>query len=100
MLEKVNALMESEETKKLISENEEIIVEAVEQANEFSKVLKSFALDHSEEFLGENIEETYKNVRLFSEVATAQFMTEITNLYGSVVTETEEVKESGIDEYL
>lgn len=102
MLEKINALMESEETKNLISENEELITEAIGEATEFSKVLKVFALEHPEEFLGENTEETYKNVRLFSEVATAQFMTEVTNVYGSVISEqqTQTIQESGIDDYL
>ena len=98
MFEKINALMENEDTQKLISENEELIIEATEAANDFSKVLKQFTLEHPEEFIGENTEETYKNVRLFSEVATSQFMTEVTHLCGTMLPEP--IQETTVDDYL
>jgi len=60
--------------------------------------LKNFTLEHPEEFLGENTEETYKNIRLFSEVATSQFMTELTHLCGSVIPEP--LQEAKVDDYL
>ncbi len=100
MFERINALMENEQVQEVLIANEELITEAAAQADEFSKVIKGFVIEHPEEFLGENTEETYKNIRLFAEVATAQYMTEITTLYGLVMESNEQVKKSGIDDYL
>lgn len=98
MFKRINALMESEETQKLIQENEQLITEATMSAHDFSKTLKYFVLEHPEEFLGENTEETYKNVRLFTEVATAQFMTEITSVLGAAISQP--IQEESINDYL
>lgn len=100
MFERIDALMENTEVQEVLTANQELITEAAAQVDEFSKVLKGFVIEHPEEFLGENTEETYKNVRLFAEIATAQYMTEITTLYGSVMESKEEVRKSGIDDYL
>lgn len=100
MLERINALMESEETQNLITNNENLIMEAVEDSAEFNKILKGFVLEHPEEFLGEDTEETYKNVRIFSEVATAQFMAEVTHLYGSNISDPIQEAQDKIEEYL
>jgi hypothetical protein len=100
MLDRVNALMESEDTQNLIANNEKLITEAVQDTAEFNKLLKVFVLDHQEEFLGENTETTYKNIRIFSEVATAQFMTEVTNIYGNDLSDPIQEAQQTIGDYL
>jgi hypothetical protein len=60
-------------------------------------------LNNPEEFIGENTEETYKNMRVFAEVGTAQYIAEVSNMYGSSIQEQaiEEVTEDkGLQEYL
>jgi len=85
MLDRINALMESEDTQKLLTENEQLLTEAVGETVQFSNTLKAFVIKHPDEFLGESTQETYKNIRLFSEVATSQFLTEVTHVYGSQI---------------
>ena len=99
MFEKVNALLESEGTA-LVEKHEDVIVEAMTLVNDFQKTLKAFILDNPEEFIGENTEETYKNMRVFAEVGTAQYVSEISNIYGSVIQEETEVEDKGLAEYL
>jgi len=41
---------------------------------EFPKTLKSFILANPSEFIGKNLDDTRKNIRVFTEVATAQFV--------------------------
>ncbi len=102
MLDRINTLMESEDTQKLLTENEQLLTEAVGDTVQFSNTLKAFVIKHPEEFLGENTEETYKNVRLFTEVATSQFLTEVTHVYGSQIPEPiqETQQQEGLDQYL
>ena len=100
MLDRIGALMESEEAQVLFANNEELITEATNEAAQFNTILKAFVIDHPEEFLAENLEETYKNIRVFSEVATSQYLCEITNLYGSNAVDPIQEQEEKIDDYL
>lgn len=99
MFQRVNALLESEGNT-LVEKHEGVIVEAMSLVNDFQKTLKAFVLNNPEEFIGENTEETYKNIRVFSEVGTAQFVAEVSNLYGGVIQEQTENEDKGIAEYL
>jgi hypothetical protein len=99
MFQRVNALLESEGNA-LVEKHEGVIVEAMSLVNDFQKTLKAFVLNNPEEFIGENTEETYKNIRVFSEVGTAQFVAEVSNLYGGVIQEQTENEDKGIAEYL
>ncbi len=99
MFDRVNAILESEGNK-LIENHEDVIVEAMTLVNDFSKELKAFVLNHPEEFIGENTEETFKNIRTFAEVGTSQFITEISNLYGEIIQEQTIVEDRGLAEYL
>ena len=98
-LDRVDALLESEGNA-ILENHEDVIVEAMTYANEFSKHLKGFILSNPAEFIGENTEDTYKNIRVFSEVATSQFINEITTLFGGMISEAEPIAEAGISEYL
>jgi len=99
MFQRVNALLESEGNV-LVEKHEDVIVEAMTVVNDFQKTLKAFVLNNPQEFIGENTEETYKNIRVFSEVGTSQFITEISNLYGGVIQEQTLTEDKGIAEYL
>lgn len=99
MFKRVNALLESEGSA-LVENHEDVIVEAMTLVNDFQKHLKAFIINNPEEFIGESVEETYKNMRVFAEVGTAQYITEISNLYGGVIQEQIMTEDKGIAEYL
>jgi hypothetical protein len=99
MFQRVNALLESEGTA-LVEKHEGVIVEAMTMVNDFQKDLKSFILKNPEEFIGESVEETYKNMRVFAEIGTAQYISEVSNLYSGLIQEQVEVEDKGINEYL
>jgi hypothetical protein len=103
MFDRVNALLETEGTA-LVEKHEDVIVEAMTLVNDFQKDIKAFILNNPEEFIGENVDETFKNIRVFAEVGVAQYVQEISNLYGSSLQEQEVVAEAtedkGLQEYL
>jgi hypothetical protein len=102
MFDRVNALLESEGTE-LVEKHEEVIVEAMTAVNDFQKDIKSFIINNPVEFIGENVDETYKNMRVFAEVATAQYVSEISNIYSGAVQDQvveEAATDKGLQEYL
>jgi len=99
-MSRVQALLENEEVKTFLDGNKEAVNEAEMAIGEFPKVLKAFILEHPTEFVAENLEETRKNIRIFTEVATAQFVTEITNMYAQEAEVVEEETAAKLDEYL
>ena len=96
----VEALLESEEMQAFVEKHENLITEAAEATREFGKFLKSFVLEHFEEFVGQNLEETYKNIRLFSEVSTMTFINEAVHMKAAEVPVTIAEASGGIDDYL
>ena len=103
MFNKVNALLESEGTS-LVNDHEDVVVEAMSVVNDFQKDIKAFIINNPEEFIGETVEETYKNMRVFAEVGTSQFVAEISTLYGGMIQEKNREREitegKGLAEYL
>jgi len=103
MFNKVNALLESEGTA-LVKDHEDVVVEAMSVVNDFQKDIKAFIINNPEEFIGETVEETYKNMRVFAEVGTSQFVAEISTLYGGMIQEKNREREitegKGLAEYL
>jgi hypothetical protein len=100
MATRVDAILEAM-GEDVFTENEEVISEMIEDVNELPKYLKAFVLNNPTEFIGESIEETFKNVRLFSEISTAQYMTELSHIHAADdVEEDEVVEESKIEDYL
>ena len=99
MFDRVNALLESEGDA-LVEKHEDVIIEAMTMVNEFQKDLKAFIINNPEEFIGESVEETYKNMRVFSEVATAQYVSEISSLYGGSIQEEVVTEDKGLSEYI
>ena len=100
-------ILESEEVKALEENNSELLNEAEEAVSQFPNYLKSFVMAHPDEFISESREETAKKISVFSEVATAQFMKEMTSIVSEAATiqeaeveaEVEAVKQE-LNEYL
>lgn len=99
MFSRVNTLLETEGAA-LVENHEDVIVDAMVLIKDFQKDIKSFVLNNPEEFIGENVEETFKNIRVFTEISTSQYVTEISNLYSSVIHERAIHEDRGIQEYL
>jgi len=98
----VDTLLEGEGMQEFVDKNEDLINEAVVATHDYGKTLKAFVLENFEEFVGANLEETYKNVRLFSEVATMTFMNEAIHAQAATIAiQEEEVNaDGGINDYL
>jgi len=77
-----------------------VVCEAISAVHDLQKELKVFILNHPEEFISESIEDTYKNIRVFTEVAVSQYVTEISNLYGNLIEAQTKAGEAGLAEYL
>lgn len=80
----VEALLENDENTNIMNENQEMINEADQMINEFRDVAKNFVAANSSEFIGEDAQDTYKNIRVFTEAATAQFMREVAGMASNV----------------
>ncbi|MEM3452043.1 MAG: hypothetical protein QW835_00250 [Candidatus Hadarchaeum sp.] len=86
-------MLESAEAQDILKENVDLLNEAVDSVDWFGGVLKNFIRENILEFIGETKEDTLKNIRVFSEIATAQFLAETSARLGeqlAAVLETEE----------
>ena len=96
----VETIMESEEMQAFVESNNDLIEEAVAATYDYGKTLKAFVLEHFDEFVGANLQETYKNIRLFSEVATMTFINEAVHAQAALVPDADAIQEGGINDYL
>lgn len=96
----VETILESDEMKVFVEQNNDLIEEAVAATYDYGKTLKAFVLEHFDEFVGANLQETYKNIRLFSEVATMTFVNEAVHAQAALVPDENVVAEGGINDYL
>ena len=92
-------ILESEEYGNFVENNGDLLNEINEVVADFKEIMKTFVAEHADQFIAESMEETYKNIRVFSEVAMAQFMTEVTNIYSSVYETVEEKTERTFNDY-
>jgi hypothetical protein len=99
-MSKVRALLENEEVQSLLSENEEILEAASADFAGWYDTMSNFILENLEQFLDENVEETYKNVYTFSTFATSQFLAETSNIYGRELHTAEVIKEAEAREFI
>jgi hypothetical protein len=83
----LDTIFESEDFQNHLYENSNILLEAEELVQDFSKVIKSFIIANPSEFLAENVDQMRKNIRVFTEVATAQYIQEISAMVGNALTE-------------
>ena len=71
-------LMESEEMELFVETNQELITETGEAVDGFKDTLAEYVYNNPTIFMEEDVQDMYKNIRLFSEVATEQFLHEVT----------------------
>lgn len=96
----VNALIENEETQAFVDANQEILTEASQYVGWFQDVCKDFVKNNKAEFVFENLEETEKNIRVFGEIACAQFLTELTTAISQEIGQGEALQEAEMEKYL
>ena len=96
----LKTLLENEEVLQCISENEEMILEGEQNLIAFKEGLKQFVLDNPHEFIAENLEETTKNILVFSETALVQYMNELTHLMSDQIVQEHTIAESKISDYI
>ena len=82
----LETIFENEEFQNYMTENEAVMVEAQGLINDFPKVLKSFVLGNPKEFLAENEDQTRKNIKVFTEVATCQYIQEVSSMLAEAIT--------------
>ena len=97
--EKVVALLESEETRSILSENQELLTEAVGNVAEWYGILNTYISENIEEFLEDTLEETTKNVYTFSTFATKQYLNEVSSAYGKQMHSQKVLKEARANEF-
>ena len=99
-MERLTALMESAETRNILHENKDLILEATSQVQGFYGILQNYIAENLTEFLDETLEETAKNIYTFSTYATRQFLNEISAVYGKQIHQAEILKEAERTEFV
>lgn len=79
-METLNAIMESEEMNLFVENNQELITEVTAASNEFGNVIFDYVMSNPDIFVEADLEDMKKNIRTFSEVSMAQYLTEVTAL--------------------
>jgi hypothetical protein len=70
-------LMESEEMNLFVENNQELIGETTQMVENFKEVMAGFVYNNPTVFVEANLEDMYKNIRIFSEVAIEQYLHEV-----------------------
>ena len=73
----LQSLLETEESKNFLVENQDLIMEAAEDVSSFKEILKEYVEQNPDYFIESDLYTTFKNIRIFSEIATAQFLSEM-----------------------
>jgi hypothetical protein len=68
--------MESEEMATFFENNQEVITETTQAAEIFSQTIFEYVINNPDVFMDAEVENIAKNIRIFSEAAMCQFMTE------------------------
>jgi hypothetical protein len=76
----LETIFENEDFQNYMTENTELLTEAETAVEELPKILKSFVLANPTEFIGESLDQTKKNIKVFTEVATCQYIQELSSV--------------------
>jgi hypothetical protein len=96
----LGTILESEDFKVFRENHSELLIEADQQVADFKNTITRFVLDNPKEFIAEDIDQTYKNIKVFSEIATAQFSAEISAIYGNGINENEILASHSVNDYI
>ena len=72
--------MESEEMATFYENNQEVIAETTKATEEFAQKIFEYTVKNPDVFIESNLENVKKNIRIFTEAAICQFITEVTSL--------------------
>ncbi len=79
-MEKLKAIMETEEMNLFVENNKELITEVTASSSQFCDVIFDYVMTNPEIFIEANLEDMKKNIRIFAEASMAQYLTEITTI--------------------
>ncbi len=99
-MSRVTALMESAQTRAMLQENKDLVLEAAGATQTFYNILQNYIAENLVEFLDENLEETAKNIYTFSTYATKQFLNEVSAVYGKDIHQAQVLKEAARTEFV
>lgn len=100
-METLKAIMESEEMNLFVENNQELIAEVTTASNEFGNVIFDYVMRNPDVFVEADLEDMKKNIRIFSEVSMAQYLTEITALASTHVKIVEPLTpENALNDYI
>jgi len=99
-MSQIKSLLENESIQGVLQENEEIVNDVQGKIEMFPERLKNYVAENIEEFLSPDLETTFKNIRTFSEVAQAQYVAEVTSLYGEEMFGDSVMLDASINDYL
>lgn len=100
-MEKLKALMETEEMNLFVENNQELIAEVTSASSQFCDVIFDYVMRNPEIFIEANLEDMKKNIRTFSEASMAQYLTEITVLASKNAKIVEPLTpENALDDYI
>lgn len=96
----LQTLVENQGVQNFMVKNEEIVESTINSIDSFKDFLTEFVKSHPDEFIAEDLHETFKNIRVFSEVATSQFITEMAAIGARESHDVHTVTEGGMDDYI
>ncbi|MEM4385846.1 MAG: hypothetical protein QXD03_04800 [Candidatus Anstonellales archaeon] len=67
----IEYIMEDEDFKDIILENEELLEEGVETLADFADVIKNFVIENISDFYDEDSDVMFENIATYSEIATS-----------------------------
>ena len=70
--------MESEEMIRFTENNQEVINETAQATESFTVEIRDYVVKNPEIFMDSKVENIEKNIRIFTEAAVCQFLTEVT----------------------
>jgi hypothetical protein len=94
----LETIFENEDFKNYMTENTELLTEAETAVEELPKILKSFVLANPTEFIGENLDQTKKNIKVFTEVATCQYIQELSSVMAEQLKVEEDANDTNLEE--
>lgn len=100
MSQRIRTLLENESIQGVLQENEEAINKVQERIENFPERLKTYVAENIEEFISPDLETTFKNIRTFAEAAQAQYIAEVTSLYGEQIFGDRIMLDASISDYL
>jgi len=98
-MEKLNALMESEEMKTFTENNQELITETSQAVEAFAEEIREYVVKNPDVFMDAKVENIEKNIRIFTEAAICQFLTEAVSV-NSPKTDEPVTEENVLNDYI